>query len=122
MQLAEIEWKIAALSTSDLNLGSLLDRKRELEGQIETVKGEESRDQDGVTKVTVHLLDEYVDELKRMAELRGVTVKDVLIQAIADEKFIDDAHRAGNRILLETREGVHEVRFRNLCWPPADSG
>lgn len=55
-------------------------------------------------RVNVTLTDEALETLRTIAEQRGVTLSEVLRQAIGHEKFLSDEVRAGNRILVESKD------------------
>ena len=66
------------------------------------------------TKVTVNLPDELVDELRRMAEERDLTMTQVLRQAIESERFLQDELSKGNKVLIENKKdkSIHQVIFK----------
>lgn len=56
-------------------------------------------------RVNVNFSDEVYRELSRIAKDRGVTLSDVLRDAVSLEKYVDDTKREGGRLLVE-RDGV----------------
>ncbi len=66
------------------------------------------------TKVTVNLPDELVEELKRLASQRNLTVTQVLRQAIESERFLQDELEKGNKVLIEDQKdkSIHQVIFK----------
>ncbi len=64
-------------------------------------------------KVTVNLSDETIEDLKEVAEKRGITLTEAIRKAIATEKFVQDERDEGGKILIEKPGGrVREVEFR----------
>ncbi|MCI0634934.1 MAG: ribbon-helix-helix domain-containing protein [Actinobacteria bacterium] len=64
-------------------------------------------------KVTVNLSDETIEDLKAVAEKRGITLTEAIRKAIATEKFVQDERDEGAKILIEKPGGrVREVEFR----------
>jgi hypothetical protein len=55
-------------------------------------------------QVKVNLLDDDVRTLEELARRKGVTQTDVLRQAIALLKFVEDAKSRGERLLVQDRE------------------
>jgi len=55
-------------------------------------------------KVSMNLLQTDVDLLKELAKSRGTTVTDVVRQAIAVEKFLDQSQRNGEKLLIEDKD------------------
>ena len=55
-------------------------------------------------RVNVALSSEALDTLRSIAEQRGVTLSEVLRQAIGHEKFLSDEIRAGNRVIIESKD------------------
>jgi hypothetical protein len=66
-----------------------------------------------VIKMSVNLPATDVKVLKALASKRDTTMTEVLRQAIGTEKFIDDVHRDGGKILIEDKKGsVRQLVFR----------
>lgn len=63
-------------------------------------------------KMSVNLPDEAVATLKELAAKRGTTITQVLRQAIASEKFIEDETNAGGSLLIERGSEVRRVVFK----------
>lgn len=64
-------------------------------------------------KVTVNLTGDDVTALKELAGRKGTTVTSVLRQAIALQKFVDDAEKQGGKVLVEDRDkSVSRIVFR----------
>jgi predicted transcriptional regulator len=64
-------------------------------------------------KVTVNLSDETIEDLREVANRRGITLTEAIRQAIATEKFVQDERDGGGKILIEKPGGrVREVEFR----------
>ena len=55
-------------------------------------------------RVNVNFSDEIYRELLKIAKARGVTLSEVLRDAVTLEKYLDDARREGGRLLIE-RDG-----------------
>jgi hypothetical protein len=55
-------------------------------------------------RVNVTLTDEALETLRAIAEERGSSLSEVLRQAIGHEKFLSDAVRAGDRVVIESRD------------------
>ncbi|AHK80552.1 hypothetical protein M911_01320 [Ectothiorhodospira haloalkaliphila] len=55
-------------------------------------------------RVNVALSSEALDTLRSIAEQRGLTLSEVLRQAIGHEKFLSDEIRAGNRVIIESKD------------------
>jgi Ribbon-helix-helix protein, copG family len=66
------------------------------------------------TQLTVNLPCEVVDALRSLAQERGVTMTEVLRQAVTTEKFLADAQRQGDTILLrnERTKRTRELLLR----------
>lgn len=61
-------------------------------------------------RVTVNLGQPVVAELRRMAACRGVTMTEILSQAIGSELFFLRQRAAGNRILVQRADGsMHQL-------------
>jgi hypothetical protein len=56
-------------------------------------------------RVKVTLRDEALETLQLIADQRGTTIGQVLRQAIGHEKFLWEEIRAGNRIVIEGKDG-----------------
>ncbi|HEX5760738.1 MAG TPA: CopG family transcriptional regulator [Thermoanaerobaculia bacterium] len=64
-------------------------------------------------KTSLNLSEPALDALKEMAAKRGVTVAEVVRQAIATEKFLLDEVEKGNKILIEDRDSrLRQIVFR----------
>jgi hypothetical protein len=64
-------------------------------------------------KLTVNVSNETYTALKEMAAQRGVTVTEMLRQAISTAKWVQDTTAQGEKILKQDREGrLLEVVFR----------
>ncbi len=64
-------------------------------------------------KVTVNLTDGDVAILKSLAGRKGTTVTSILRQAIALQKFVDDADAQGQKVLLENSDKtLRQLVFR----------
>ncbi|MFD3685446.1 ribbon-helix-helix protein, CopG family [Nocardiopsis sp. NPDC058631] len=65
-------------------------------------------------KISVNLSDEVMQALKAMVERDNVTMTEAIRRAISTQKFLDDAQRSGQRILLEDPESkdVQRIVFR----------
>lgn len=65
------------------------------------------------TKLTVNLSEEVNNALKALAEEKGVTLTEVLRQAISLEQFLSKEVKEGKKIILEDKNGVmRQVIFR----------
>jgi Ribbon-helix-helix protein, copG family len=56
-------------------------------------------------RVSVNLPREDIDLLRRIAEQRHITMTEALRRAIAMERFIEEALRNGEKLLIEDRDG-----------------
>jgi hypothetical protein len=66
-----------------------------------------------LVKASFNLPADELDELRREAEARHVTVTQVLREALADRRFLNDQQRKNKKILLKSPDGdVAEVVFR----------
>ena len=66
-----------------------------------------------VIKMSVNLPAADVKVLRALAGKRGTTMTEVLRQAIGTEKFINDVHGDGGKILIEDKKGnVRQLVFR----------
>jgi predicted DNA-binding protein len=64
-------------------------------------------------KTSLNLPEPAVEALKQIAAKRGVTMAEVVRQAIATEKFLHDEVEKGNKILLEDKDKrLRQVVFR----------
>ena len=64
-------------------------------------------------KLTVNLSDEAVTALEAISAQRGVSVTEVLRQAIASEKFLNDEVSKGAKILVERpNQPLREIVLR----------
>jgi hypothetical protein len=65
------------------------------------------------TKTSLNLSAPAIEALKLIAAKRGVTVAEVVRQAIATEKFLHDEVEKGNKILIEEKDkSLRQVVFR----------
>jgi len=65
-----------------------------------------------IVKLSVNLASAVIDALRELARKRGVTMTEVIRDAIGNEKFFDNAVRAGSKILIEDKHGrVRWLRF-----------
>ena len=68
---------------------------------------------DKVVKMSVNLPTSVVKALKTLAKKRRLTMTDVLRQALALEKFIDEVNEDDGKILIEDKRGrVRQLVFR----------
>lgn len=56
-------------------------------------------------KLSVNLSSEVVKALRTLAKKRGVTMTEVIRQAIGTEKFLDEVTENGGKILIESKNG-----------------
>ncbi len=63
-------------------------------------------------RVNVSFSDEVYQELARIAKERGVTLSDVLRDAVSLEKYVDDTTREGGRLLVERDGETRELLVR----------
>lgn len=65
-------------------------------------------------KISVNLSTEVMEALKAMAERDNVTMTEAIRRSISTQKFLDDAQRDGQNILLEDPEtnNVQRIIFR----------
>jgi Ribbon-helix-helix protein, copG family len=67
----------------------------------------------GPVKLTVNVSREAYNALKAMAEQRGVTLTEMLRQAISTAKWVQETTAQGEKILKQDRAGhLFEVVFR----------
>lgn len=65
------------------------------------------------TKTSLNLSAPAIEALKQIAAARGVTLAEVVRQAIATEKFLHDEVGKGNKILIEEKDKtLKQVVFR----------
>jgi metal-responsive CopG/Arc/MetJ family transcriptional regulator len=64
---------------------------------------------DAEKRITVNFSGELYDTLMEMARRSGKNVSDTIRGAITLQKYLDDARRDGNRILLERDGKVREL-------------
>lgn len=57
-----------------------------------------------LVKISANLAEEVVEEMKALAEKRGITLTELLRQALATEKFLTEEMEQGSHLILE-REG-----------------
>ena len=63
-----------------------------------------------VTKASFNIPDEELEELRKLAAERHVSVTQALRQAIADSSFIQEQVREKNKLLIERQDGsIREV-------------
>jgi hypothetical protein len=66
-----------------------------------------------VVKMSVNFSHQVVSALRALAKKRGVTMTEVLRQAIGTEVFLDEQRNRGGRVLVEDRRGrVRELVIR----------
>jgi predicted CopG family antitoxin len=63
-------------------------------------------------RVNVKFSDEVYGELAKIAKERGVTLSDVLRDAVTLEKYAADAKREGGRLLIERDGETRELLVR----------
>ncbi len=64
-------------------------------------------------KTSLNLSPPALDALRKMAARRGVTVAEIVRQAIATEKFFVDEVEKGHKILIEDKDrSLRQVVFR----------
>lgn len=64
-------------------------------------------------KVTFNLASDFYIVLKSLAEKRGITMTEVLNQAIGTEKFLHECVQKGCKVLIEHPDGSYEqLHFR----------
>jgi metal-responsive CopG/Arc/MetJ family transcriptional regulator len=59
-------------------------------------------------RVNVTLTDDALETLREIADRRGTTLSEVLRQAIGHERFLDDEARAGNRIVVQSKDRTEQ--------------
>ena len=75
--------------------------------------GEHAPDTKRLIKLTVNVSSEAYDALKNMAATRGVTVTEMIRQAISTAKWVQETTAQGEKILKQDRQGhLFEVVFR----------
>lgn len=63
-----------------------------------------------VRKASFNLPEEEIEELRRLAEERRVTVTQALRQAIQDSSFIEEQLKEKSKLLVEKKDGsIREV-------------
>lgn len=63
-------------------------------------------------KMSVNLPDDAVENLRAIAKKNGITLTAALRQSIANEKFLDDELKDGEKLLIEGSKGpVRQVVF-----------
>ena len=55
----------------------------------------------GAVKTTITLPEQSVEVLNQLAEERGVSIAEVIRQAVAMQKYLSDTHKEGGRVLVE---------------------
>jgi hypothetical protein len=65
-----------------------------------------------IVKMSVNLSSTVIEQLKTLAEERGVTMTHIVGRAIVDAKFFHDALKEGCKILLEDKRG----KFRQVIF------
>lgn len=64
-------------------------------------------------KVSLNLLTDEVDFLRKIAARRGTTVTRQFQEAIAMHKYVDGVLKEGSKLLVEDRRGkTHQLIFR----------
>ena len=67
---------------------------------------------DEVVKLSVNLTPQVAETLRRLAKERGTNMTEVLKSAIGTERFISDAKKQDQKILVEDKNGkVREILF-----------
>jgi Ribbon-helix-helix protein, copG family len=66
----------------------------------------------GVRRVNVNFADSTYSVLEELARKRGKTMAEVLRDAIALEKWIDDARSEGGRLLIKQGDETRELVLR----------
>lgn len=56
-------------------------------------------------KMSVNLPDDAVENLREIAKKNGITLTAALRQAIANEKFLEDELKEGEKLLIESDKG-----------------
>ncbi|MCU1349662.1 MAG: hypothetical protein JWO56_2692 [Acidobacteria bacterium] len=62
-----------------------------------------------VHRVNVNFSEDAYRELTELAQRKGKTVSDILRDSIALERWFDETHREGNRVLVERDGKVREI-------------
>ncbi len=63
--------------------------------------------------VTFRLHKDVIDEIRRLSSKRGITMTELLRQAIGTETFMDRSGEQGCKILIEDKRGrVRQLVFR----------
>lgn len=63
-------------------------------------------------RLSVNLSPDVADALRELAHRRGKTITEVIRDAIATEKFLDDEQRKGGDIIIEHDDNVK----KQLVW------
>lgn len=66
------------------------------------------------TKVTVNLPDETVNNLKEIAQNRGITVTEALRQTIESQQFLDNEIQRGGKVLIENPDRTTQQIIFNI--------
>ena len=56
-------------------------------------------------KMSVNLPEETVNSLRELAKSKGITMTEALRQAIANDKYLNDAQAEGSKILVNSKDG-----------------
>ncbi|UPG92869.1 ribbon-helix-helix protein, CopG family [Luteibacter aegosomatissinici] len=65
------------------------------------------------TKLTVNLSDDVTQALRALAAEKGISLTEVLRQAISMERFLSQEVNEGKKILIEDKDGsMRQVIFR----------
>lgn len=59
-------------------------------------------------KISANLSEEVVQALRELAEEKGVTMTEMLRQAISLEKFLSDQVKEGKKVLLEDKDKKYQ--------------
>jgi hypothetical protein len=57
----------------------------------------------------IELPEEVVKALKAIAERNDLSIEDALLQALANENFIEDVEASGGKLLIEKDDKIREV-------------
>lgn len=68
-----------------------------------------------IVKISANLAEEVVDDMRRRAEEQGITLTELLRQALATQKFLQEEQDSGTQVVLR-RKGQ---RDRELVGTPS---
>lgn len=57
----------------------------------------------GIVKISANLAEEVVDDMKRRAEEQGITLTELLRQALATQKFLQEEQDSGTQVVLKRK-------------------